>query len=229
MSFEKRITRTVLSLAFLLMAGAFFAPMAEKSPVKHTAKERYIPLAERYKQTHYTISPYDSLIRAWSDSSALDWRFVSAIVYHESHFRHDAISHRGAVGLMQMMPSTAAYYGVDSLLDASQNVMAGTRYLKDLYKSYGRIAANETERHKLTLAAYNAGGGRVRDLINYTRFRGKDPGYWENILSIMPDMRSDSILVVDTVKLGKFNGTETIEYVDAVMARYAKFQKLTSP
>jgi membrane-bound lytic murein transglycosylase F len=222
MKFEKAVKIGVLALAALIAAGALLVP--EMSVEEKM--ERYIPFGERHRQEHYKISPYDSLIMAWSDSVALDWRFVSAIIYHESHFRHDAVSRRGATGLMQMMPSTAAYYGADSLLDASQSVMAGTRYLKDLYKSYGKVAADETERQKLTLAAYNAGGGRVEDLINYTRYRGKDPSYWHNIVSVIPEMRADSILTVDTVKLGKFNGKETIEFVEAVMARYQKFKRI---
>ncbi|NLZ50177.1 MAG: transglycosylase SLT domain-containing protein [Rikenellaceae bacterium] len=222
MKFEKTVKFAILALAALLSAGAFIVP---KKRIEEK-QERYIPFAERHRQKHYKISPYDSLIRAWSDSASLDWRFVSAIVYHESHFRHDAVSRRGAIGLMQMMPSTAAHYGADSLLDASQNVMAGTRYIKDLYRSYGKVAADETERKKLTLAAYNAGGGRVEDLINYTRYRGKDPSYWDNIVSVIPEMRADSILTLDTVKLGKFNGKETIEFVEGVMARYHKFKRI---
>lgn len=224
MKFEKAVNVAVLAIAAVLAAGAFLSTCIEREIEEE--QEAYIPFGERYLQKEYKISPYDSLIRAWSDSSALDWRFVSAIIYHESHFKHDAVSSRGATGLMQMMPSTARLFGADSLLDASQSVMAGTRYIRSLYNRYASVAANESERKKLTLAAYNAGDARVTDLINYTRYRGKDPGYWENIVSLIPEMRSDSILVVDTVKLGKFKGVETIGFVEAVMARYDRFRRI---
>ena len=224
MKLVKTIKTAVLCLAGAICIGAFATYEAEREIVQ--AQEIYIPFAERYLQKEYKISPYDSLIKVWSDSAALDWRFVSAVIYHESRFKHDAVSKRGATGLMQMMPSTAEYFGADSLLDASESVMAGTRYLRSLYNRYGSVAADEKERMKLTLAAYNAGGGRVKDLINYARYRGKDPGYWENIVSVIPEMSADSILFVDTVKLGKFKGVETIAYVKAVMARYEKFKRI---
>ncbi len=212
--------------AVLLVAGAVFCrnytveePVVEEAPA-------WIPPEDRYKTADYRISPYDSLIKAWSDSAGLDWRFVSAIIYHESNFRHDALSRRGAAGLMQMMPSTARAFGADSLLDAAQSVMAGTRYLQSLSKNYGSVAANATERQKFILAAYNAGAGRMRDLINFARHKGVDPGYWDNLVELIPEMRTDSILTVDTVKLGKFQGHETIDFVEAVMARYEKYMQM---
>lgn len=215
-----------LGALVVLVAGAVFCRSYRVEEPVVEEVEVYIPLEDRYKTADYRISPYDSLIKSWSDSAALDWRFVSAIIYHESNFRHDALSRRGAAGLMQMMPSTAKAFGADSLLDAEQSVMAGTRYLQSLSKNYVSVAANETERQKLTLAAYNAGAGRVRDLINFARHKGIDPGYWDNLAGLIPEMRTDSILTVDTVKLGKFHGQETINFVDAVMARYEKYRQI---
>lgn len=225
MSFVPALKRAFVAFCVLLAAVAFVAiAIKDDSP----AEARYIPFGERDRQEHYRISPYDSLIKVWSDSAGLDWRLVSAIVYHESHFKHDAVSRRGATGLMQMMPSTARAFGADSLLDPSQSVKAGTRYLQSLRYRYRGVAANPTEQDKLMLAAYNAGGGRMTDLINYARWRGVDPGYWDNIVELIPEFRSDSILTVDTVKLGKFQGHETIEYVKAVMARYGHYCRIAS-
>lgn len=225
MSFVPAFKRAFVAFCLLLAAAAFVPFGArEESP----AEARYIPFGERDRQEQYRISPYDSLIKVWSDSAGLDWRLVSAVVYHESHFRHDAVSRRGAAGLMQMMPSTARTFGADSLMDPAQSVMAGTRYLKSLRYRYRGVAANPTEQDKLMLAAYNAGGGRMTDLINYARWRGVDPGYWDNIVGLIPEFRSDSILTVDTVKLGKFQGHETIEYVKAVMARYGHYCRIAS-
>ncbi len=226
MKFCKAVSVAVVILAVLLAAGAFFSLrfVHEKAPAPQA--RRYVPFSERYRTENYRISPYDSLIKAWSDTVGMDWRFVSAVIFHESHFRYDASSRRGAAGLMQMMPSTARAFGADSLLDASQSVMAGTRFLKSLSDNYRRVAANPTEQQKFTLAAYNAGVGRVRDLINFARYKGVDPGYWENIVGIIPDMREDSILTVDTVKLGKFQGHETIAYVQKVMDKYQYYKSI---
>ena len=223
MAFTDRFKRAFIAFCGLVAAAGFIAhSVLEETP----AEARYIPFGERDRQEHYRISPYDSLIKVWSDSAGLDWRLVSAVVYHESHFKHDAVSHRGAAGLMQMMPATARAFGADSLMDPSQSVKAGTRYLKSLRYRYRGVAANPTEQDKLMLAAYNAGGSRMTDLINYARWKGVDPGYWDNIVELIPDFRTDSILTVDTVKLGKFQGHETIEYVKAVMARYGHYQRI---
>ena len=223
MDFCRRFTIVFITALALTALAASVAPVFFKPA---PAQARYIPFGERDRQEHYLISPYDSLIKVWSDSAGLDWRLVSAIIYHESHFKHDAVSRRGAAGLMQMMPSTARAFGADSLMDPSQSVMAGTRYLKSLHYRYRGVAANPMEQNKMMLAAYNAGGGRMTDLINYARWRGVDPGYWDNIEALIPEFRGDSILLVDTVKLGKFQGFETIEYVKAVMARYGHYQRI---
>lgn len=79
--------------------------------------------------------------------------FVRAVVAAESGFRADAVSPKGAVGLMQLMPSTARELGADPKI-AEQNVDAGTRYLRDLLLKYDSHAYR-------ALAAYNAGPGAV--------------------------------------------------------------------
>ncbi len=79
--------------------------------------------------------------------------FVRAVVAAESNYRPDAISPKGAIGLMQLMPSTAKLYGADPKV-AEQNVDAGTRYLRELLLKYDSHAYR-------ALAAYNAGPGTV--------------------------------------------------------------------
>lgn len=175
---------------------------------------------------NYVISPYDSLIKYYSDSAGLDWRLVSAVIYHESGFDNDVRSRRGAAGLMQMMPETAEWLGADDITDPIEAVRVGTLYLKQLHRNYRGHTDDPEERLKFTLAAYNAGAGRIRDCINYAKLRGVDSSSWDNIVALIPEMSDDAILEMDTIKFGKFKGEETIAYVDNVMSKYEQYKKL---
>lgn len=97
--------------------------------------------------------------RAWAaevDGAArrhgLDGRLLAAVVWTESGFRADAVSPAGAVGLAQLLPSTAAALDVDPWRPAA-NLDGGARYLAEQLDTFGRV--------ELALAAYNAGPGRV--------------------------------------------------------------------
>ena len=91
----------------------------------------------------------------------LEPQFVRSVAHAESGFRQDAISVKGAIGLMQLMPATAQSYGADPH-DPAQNVEAGAAYLRELLIKYDGDA-------RRALAAYNAGPGAV------DRYRGVPP------------------------------------------------------
>jgi soluble lytic murein transglycosylase-like protein len=113
-------------------------------------------------------SQYDSIIEHAALSAAVESNLLRAVIVVESGFNSRAVSKRGAVGLMQLMPATASRFGVSNPYDARQNVHAGARYLKFLIDRFGHDI-------RLALAAYNAGEDAV------ARNGGQIPPYSETM------------------------------------------------
>jgi len=97
---------------------------------------------------------YANFIADYARTHAVATELVASVIAVESNFNPNAVSWRSARGLMQLMPQTAARFGVTRIFDPQQNIEAGTRYLKELLLRYNGDLA-------LTLAAYNAGPDRV--------------------------------------------------------------------
>jgi soluble lytic murein transglycosylase-like protein len=95
-------------------------------------------------------SQYDAIIEKAAVSAAVEPNLLRAVIVVESGFNSRAVSKRGAVGLMQLMPATASRFGVSNPYDPLENVHGGARYLKFLMDRFGQNV-------RLALAAYNAG------------------------------------------------------------------------
>jgi soluble lytic murein transglycosylase-like protein len=102
----------------------------------------------------HKVTEFDTLIAEHSSQHALNPDFVRAVIQAESAFNPRARSNKGAMGLMQLMPSTAAEYRVTNAYDPAQNIRAGVAYLKSLMTRFNNDIS-------LALAAYNAGPAAV--------------------------------------------------------------------
>ena len=204
----------------------------------YTQSEEFCQLKEIFGRQHDPIRladkgirrdrlcPYDELLKKYAAELGWDWRMLAAVVYQESKFSINSRSHRGATGLMQVMPRTAQYYDIHNLHDPEQNLIAGTSHLKRLQKLYRNEEITHQERIHFTLAAYNAGEGRVMDCRNLAKSQNLDHNCWNEVVKVIPQMSEDSILVDESVRLGKFKGTETMAYVENVMNLYCAICKI---
>jgi soluble lytic murein transglycosylase-like protein len=109
----------------------------------------------------------DTIVQQAATRHSVDPNLVRAIVQVESNFNPQAVSRKGAIGLMQLMPRTAKSLNVSNPYDPAQNVDAGVRHFKELLDSYGGDL-------QLSLAAYNAGQTAVHrsgGVPNYSETR----------------------------------------------------------
>lgn len=113
----------------------------------------------------------------------LDQELLHAVISVESAYQERALSPKGALGLMQLMPATAARYGVSDPFDHAQNVEAGAKYLRDLLKLFNNDVS-------LALAGYNAGeqavikyGNRIPPYRETLRYVPKVMGIYKGLLA----------------------------------------------
>ncbi len=152
------------SPAMHALIKAYGEQQPETEPLTQTAMETRQPLPELSaatppgKSQTAAGSPQtawlEPIIAKASSHYGVDMGLIKAVIKAESNFNPQAVSHAGARGLMQLMPGTARSLGVNDSFDPEQNVMAGTRFLRDLLKRYqGDLDS--------ALAAYNWGPGNV--------------------------------------------------------------------
>ncbi len=107
---------------------------------------------------------YDDIIRKYSKKYGVDFNLIKTVILVESNFNPNAVSPKGAIGLMQLLPDTALRFGVDDPYDPDQNIRGGTKYLKYLIKMFdGNL--------RLVLSAYNAGENLIKRINKIPNYR----------------------------------------------------------
>ena len=132
-------------------------------PEPEPAELKFLPATDSlrdhviYRRLQKTpnVDKYEPLVLREAERHRLEPALVKAVIAVESAYDPQAVSSKGAVGLMQLIPGTAERYGVKKIADPRENIAGGTRYLRDLIDMFeGNL--------KLALAAYNAGEGAVQ-------------------------------------------------------------------
>lgn len=177
---------------------------------------------------HGKISTYDELFKTYAKTIGWDWKLLAAQGYVESRFDPDATSWAGARGLMQLMPGTAANYGLPlaEITDPEKNVKAATKSIADLDRILKKYVSDDNERINFILAAYNSGIAHIYDAIALAKKYGKNPAVWhENVSDALLMKANPQYYNDDVCKYGYFRGKQTVTYVDEVTKIYNVFKQ----
>ena len=155
------------------------------------------------------------LFRKYGDRYDFDYRMVAAQGYQESKFNQNLVSRAGAVGIMQLLPSTAAdkAVGIPDISTAENNIHAGVKYLRFIVDHYfDDPAIDEVNKTLFAFASYNAGPNRLRRLRAKAAEQGHDPNVW---------FRNVEVVVANEV------GRQPVEYVRNTFKYYTAYSLLS--
>ena len=176
------------------------APPEETTP---TPRAVVVPTVPAKLQAFFDVSPNFKAIRHHLKDAAhtykVDYELLQALIAAESGFDVQAVSPKGAMGLMQLMPDTARRYGVDGdkktpiekkLFDPKINVRTGTRYLRDLIHMFpGKL--------ELALASYNAGEGAVIRAGNQIPNYKETQAYVKTVMQLYTGLKPPAAVMVE--------------------------------
>lgn len=176
------------------------------------------------------------LVERYSKEFHLDYRLVLALIKQESNFDHEALSDRGAEGLMQMMPVTNAEVMADLEVDESHpfrgNIQTGIYYFSKLFDLFSGYTPDDQA--CFALAAYNAGPGRIYDAQELAAYIGDNPRSWSAVQSALPLLSKrfyslhESIWPDGKPRCGYFGGWhQTVSYVENIMREYDLMRSAT--
>jgi len=173
------------------------------------------------------ISKYDTIIKKKSKKINWDWKLLASLIYQESKFDPEAESWTGAYGLMQIMPETAETFRIEDYEDPTNNIEAGTRYIKYLNSTFKKHLSDTTDIVKFVLAAYNVGAGHVFDARRLASKYGKNPDKWNNNTDFFLLNKSNPMYYKDPLsRNGYCRGSEPYNFVYEIMDRYNHYNNI---
>ncbi|NVJ58884.1 MAG: membrane-bound lytic murein transglycosylase MltF [Gammaproteobacteria bacterium] len=167
------------------------------------------------------LSPYDGLIKQYSQDYDFDWRLITSQMYQESKFNPNAKSFAGALGLMQVLPTTALELGFDDPVNPEQGIAAGVSYLNWTMERFDESLPVH-ERLFFALASYNAGYGHVKDAQKLAKQQGLNPNKWfNNVEKAMLLLQQPKYY--KKTRFGYCRGQEPVDYVRNIHQRYLSY------
>jgi len=182
----------IVVFGLLVAAAASADPGWEDDPPPLLQEDRTQAVHRRTSIVRARRAEFEALVNEAARRHRVRADLLHAVIEVESAYDPAAVSPAGAVGLMQLMPATAARYGVADSTDPSQNIAGGAAYLRDLQAQFG-------DNLRLVLAAYNAGEDAVE------RFQRQVPPYAETrayVRRVVELLRRRSWMVIHGDRLG---------------------------
>ena len=201
----------------IAMLNRFLREYGRGTLVGNDTFNRYLADAERVRCASAgrkldELEQLASAFRHYGEQYGFDWLMLAAQAFQESGLRQDRRSPAGAVGVMQIKPSTAAdpNVGIDDVSTLESNVHAGARYLRFIADRYfADDGVDPLNQWLLSLAAYNAGPARVAGLRREAAANGYDPNRW-----------FDQVEIIAARRIGR----ETVTYVSSIFKYYVGYQ-----
>ncbi|MGB5290210.1 MAG: membrane-bound lytic murein transglycosylase MltF, partial [Lysobacterales bacterium] len=177
----------------------------------------HVGMFQFMKQVRNRLPPLIPLFQEVALAHKLDWRFLAAMGYQESHWDPDASSVTGVRGIMMLTNRTATQLGVKDRLDPEQSIEGGARYFLQMHKRLpSRIP--EPDRTWMALAAYNMGMGHLRDVRKLTQKQGGNPDRWQDVNERLPLLSQEKYY--RETRYGYARGYEARQYVDNIRSYY---------
>lgn len=168
-----------------------------------------------------SISPYDAEFRAHGQGFGWKWQLLTAMAWKESRFDSTAVSHMGAHGIMQFMPTTAVRFGLDTAVAVTDHIQAAKRYITRLDTLWMRAVPDRDQRLRFVLASYNAGPGHIIDAQRLAERLGLDPERWENnVERAVLLLAKPRYYMRPELKNGYCQGSQVFHYVRDIVALY---------
>ncbi|MCB9162948.1 MAG: transglycosylase SLT domain-containing protein [Flavobacteriales bacterium] len=202
---------------------------AEETRFRNTLLDGYLgrlprtgPLRQRTMPVRAdSISPYDEEFRTHGDVAGWKWQLLAAMAWRESRFDSTAISSKGAQGIMQFMPNTAARYGLDTAMTVGDHIRAAGRYIARLDTVWMRAVPDRDQRLRFVLASYNAGVGHIIDAQRLAERLGLDPQHWENnVERAVLLLAKPAFYRRPELKNGYCKGSQVFNYVRDIIGLY---------
>lgn len=193
-------------------------------------------LSEHFEQLRYQptrvvdgISVWDNQLREVASKIGVDWRLMSAMAYHESRYRNDQISSRGAVGLMQVTPIVAQEFELQEgydLSDPSTNITLAAKLLRRSSRAlgFGDFPSSD-DGIAIVVASYNCGITRTLEAQRLCKLYGGNKYSWRDVAEMFRNMSDNEWIATHDYRMRRFGDAEiTIAYTEGVMELYDTYR-----